>query len=129
MHIIECLLINKEIIGRVLLIFLILLLTSLLPIIVAEINRKDIERFLCLLAENFHLNNASVFIGYTVFDFNVLFLIMYIFSFVMYLIEHFFINEDKKKGKFLRIFQIVLVILGLSGQIGCAYLIMHKPAQ
>ena len=129
MYIINCLLLEKEMIGRVLLIFLILLLTSLLPIIVAEKNRKDIERFLCLLAENFHLNNASVFMGYTVFDFNVLFLIMYAFTFVIYLFEHFFINEDKKKGKFLRIFQIILVVLGLVGQIGCAYLITHKPTQ
>lgn len=110
-------------------IILILILTSLVPVIMVEKNREDIERFLSLISENFHLNNASVFIGYTVFDFNVLFLIMYIFSFVIYLFEHFFVNEDKKKGKVLRIFQIVVVIIGIMGQIGCTYVILYQTNQ
>lgn len=113
-------------IQTVLFIILILVLTSIIPVIFFEENRKDISRFLSLLSENFHLNNASVFIGYTVFDFNVFFLIMYLYSFVIYLIEHFFVIEDKKKGLGVKIAQIIVAIIGIIGQIGCAYVIISE---
>ena len=54
-------------------IVLLLIFTSIVPIITNPKNREDISRFLSLLSESFHLNNASIFIGYTVFDFNVIF--------------------------------------------------------
>ena len=54
-------------------IVLLLIFTSIVPIIINPKNREDISRFLSLLSESFHLNNASIFIGYTVFDFNVIF--------------------------------------------------------
>lgn len=46
-------------------IFLLLILTSITPVIIAKENRKSINSFFNLLSENFHLNNAAVFIGYT----------------------------------------------------------------
>lgn len=112
---------------KVIYIVLLLILTSIVPIIIDPINRKDISRFLSLLSESFHLNNASVFIGYTVFDFNVRFLVMYVFSFVIYLLEHFFVIEDKKTGKLLQVAQIFVVIIGIVGQIWCTYIILNKP--
>lgn len=108
-------------------IVLLLIFTSIVPIIIDSKNRKDISRFLSLLSESFHLNNASVFIGYTVFDFNVVFLIMYVFSFVIYLLEHFFVIEDKKTGKVLQMAQIIVVIIGIIGQICCTYIILNEP--
>ncbi len=116
-----------QMIIYVIYIVLLLIFTSIVPIIIDSKNRKDISCFLSLLSESFHLNNASVFIGYTVFDFNVIFLVMYVFSFVIYLLEHFFVIEDKKTGRALQIAQVVVVIIGIVGQIWCTYIILNDP--
>lgn len=117
----------RQMVIKVIYIVLLLILTSIVPTIINSKNREDISRFLSLLSESFHLNNASVFIGYTVFDFNVRFLVMYVFSFVIYLLEHFFVIEDKKTGRLLRAAQIFMVVIGILGQIWCTYIILYNP--
>ena len=101
-------------------------LTTIISIIFEPENRENLSRFKDLFFEGFHLNNAATFIGYTVFDFNILFLIMYVFSMIIYLFEHFFVIEDNFVNKDVKGAQIVMFIIGIIGQAACAYIILSK---
>lgn len=118
-----------KILQVVIYILLLLLLLSVISIIFEKKNRQDLDLFRDLFFENFHLNNAATFIGYTVFDYNTVFLIFYIYSMVIYLFEHFFVIEDRKMGKGVHFFQIVVFVVGILGQIFCAYIILSKGEQ
>lgn len=105
-----------DILEIVLYIYILLIVSSVLPIIVVKDHRKDMNIFKNLFFENFHLNNAATFIGYTVFEQRRIWLCFYFFSFIIYLIEHFVVGEDSKMGKGIQIFQIAVFLIGVAGQ-------------
>ena len=103
--------------------------TAIFSIVFDEKNRKNLSAFLNLFFESFHLNNAATFIGYTVFDNNNIFMIMYVYSMCIFLLEHFFVIEDNLMNKAVKIGQIVVFILGIIGQAICVHTILCSSQQ
>lgn len=107
-------------------ILLFIIFSSIVPVLMDGTINNGMTQFKNQCLENFHLNNASTFIGYGVFDSNLVFTFFYVFSLLIYLIEHFMIKNGKILGKGVQIFQIAVFIVGVIGQIVCAYIILKE---